>query len=218
MNISGKIYRKTFKRVVAGGNFGLEHSRDQKFLCTIGTKLWCGLIFESTGLDLWWILVQCWMDRIGIHMIWISWTTMLEITGKCPRIPDIENLIREYYKDEEEPVLWFLLWNLYSKLFHWKNFSHNDVHGGNLMMDKNGTADSAILVDFDLASYGFAALDLACIMFYSSSGCKRLSTDLRLYLLPPLKSKILARLPWYELYFWWYHQFFSGNVFDSIWT
>ena len=41
------------------------------------------------------------------------------------------------------------------------------------MMDKNGTADSVILVDFDLASYGFAALDLACIMFYSSSGCKR---------------------------------------------
>ena len=63
------------------------------------------------------------------------------------------------------------------------------------MMDKNGTADSVILVDFDLASYGFAALDLACIMFYSSSGYKRLSTDLRLYLLPPLKSKILARLP-----------------------
>ena len=48
------------------------------------------------------------------------------------------------------------------------------------MMDKNGTADSVILVDFDLASYGFPALDLACIMFYSSSGCKRLTTDLSL--------------------------------------
>jgi len=62
-----------------------------------------------------------------------------------------ENLVRGYYKDEEEPVL-----------------CHNDVHGGNLMMDKNGTADSVILVDFDLASYGFPALDWACLVFYSS--------------------------------------------------
>jgi len=62
--------------------------------------------------------------------------------------------------------------------FYRRNFSHNDVHGGNLMMDKNGTADSVILVDFDLASYGFPALDLACLMFYSSLGCKRLTNDL----------------------------------------
>ena len=49
------------------------------------------------------------------------------------------------------------------------------------MMDKNGTADSVILVDFDLASYGFPALDLACLMFYSSLGCKRLTNELRHY-------------------------------------
>ena len=55
---------------------------------------------------------------------------------------------------------------------HRRNFSHNDVHGGNLMMDKNGTADSVILVDFDATSYGFPALDWACTMFYSSLGCR----------------------------------------------
>ena len=40
------------------------------------------------------------------------------------------------------------------------------------MMDKNGTADSVILVDFDATSYGFPALDWACTMFYSSLGCR----------------------------------------------
>ena len=63
------------------------------------------------------------------------------------------------------------------------------------MMDKNGTADSVILVDFDLASYGFPALDLACIMFYSSSGCKRLTTDLSLPSNPDLSQKYLKDYP-----------------------
>ena len=63
------------------------------------------------------------------------------------------------------------------------------------MMDKNGTADSVILVDFDLASYGFPALDLACIMFYSSSGCKQMTTNLRLTSNPESSQKYLKDYP-----------------------
>ena len=50
-----------------------------------------------------------------------------------------ENLIRNYYQDEEIAVV-----------------SHNDLHAGNMMMDKNDTtADSLILIDWDLAQYGY---------------------------------------------------------------
>ena len=35
-------------------------------------------------------------------------------------------------------------------------FSHNDGHGGNMMMDKNDTtADSLILIDWDMTQYGY---------------------------------------------------------------
>lgn len=34
--------------------------------------------------------------------------------------------------------------------------SHNDGHGGNMMMDKNDTtADSLILIDWDMTQYGY---------------------------------------------------------------
>ena len=36
------------------------------------------------------------------------------------------------------------------------HLSHNDGHGGNMMMDKNDTtADSLILIDWDMTQYGY---------------------------------------------------------------
>ena len=83
------------------------------------------------------------------------------------------------------------------------------------MMDKNGTADSVILVDFDLASYGFPALDLACLMFYSSVGCKRLTNDLRGTLLITL---IQVKNTWKIFLIWALFQMISSILFwKRIW-
>jgi len=49
-------------------------------------------------------------------------------------------------------------------------FSHNDAHGGNMMRDKNGTADTITLIDFDLTGYGFPAFDWAYFLYYSRRG------------------------------------------------
>ena len=49
-------------------------------------------------------------------------------------------------------------------------FSHNDAHGGNMMRDKNGTADTITLIDFDLTGYGFPAFDFAYFLYYSRQG------------------------------------------------
>ena len=49
-------------------------------------------------------------------------------------------------------------------------FSHNDAHGGNMMRDKNGTADTITLIDFDLTGYGFPAFDWAYFLYYSRQG------------------------------------------------
>ena len=57
-------------------------------------------------------------------------------------------------------------------------FSHNDAHGGNMMRDKNGTADTITLIDFDLTGYGFPAFDWAYFLYYSRQGS---SYDLQLH-------------------------------------
>jgi len=62
-----------------------------------------------------------------------------------------EELVRGYYNDDEIPLL-----------------CHNDAHGGNMMRDKNGTADTITLIDFDLTGYGFPAFDWAYVLYYSS--------------------------------------------------
>ena len=71
----------------------------------------------------------------------------------------VEDLIRNFYNDDEQAVLWsvisigFLEFNL---LF----FSHNDGHSGNVMMDDDDlTGESLIFVDFDLTQYGYRAFD-----------------------------------------------------------
>jgi len=64
----------------------------------------------------------------------------------------IEKLVRDYYKDEEKAVV-----------------SHNDPHAGNMMMDRNDTtAESLILIDWDLTQYGYRAFDLAYYIYYAS--------------------------------------------------
>lgn len=63
-----------------------------------------------------------------------------------------EDLIRNYYKDEEISVV-----------------AHNDPHAGNMMMDRNDTTgQSLILIDWDLCQYGYRVFDLAYYMFYGS--------------------------------------------------
>ena len=42
------------------------------------------------------------MDRSGIYFFKLNISEF-----KFPRIPATEDLIRGYYKDEEEPVLWY---------------------------------------------------------------------------------------------------------------
>ena len=43
------------------------------------------------------------MDRSGIYFFKLNISEF-----KFPRIPATEDLIRGYYKDEEEPVLWYV--------------------------------------------------------------------------------------------------------------
>ena len=51
----------------------------------------------------------------------------------------LENLVRGHFKDEEVTIL-----------------SHNDAHSSNVMMDKDDTTgETLILIDFDLAAYGY---------------------------------------------------------------
>ena len=39
-----------------------------------------------------------------------------------------------------------------------------------MMRDKNGTADTITLIDFDLTGYGFPAFDWAYFLYYSRQG------------------------------------------------
>ena len=70
----------------------------------------------------------------------------------------LENLIRGHFNDEEIPVLrkWFF-WLVDLTLTElWTIRSHNDATTGNVMMDKNDTSgESLLLIDFDLATYGY---------------------------------------------------------------
>ena len=53
-----------------------------------------------------------------------------------------EKLVRNHHKDNEIPVL-----------------SHNDAHAGNIMMNKTDfTAESLILIDWDITHYGYRDL------------------------------------------------------------
>ena len=55
-----------------------------------------------------------------------------------------EKLVRNHHKDSEIPVL-----------------SHNDAHAGNMMMNKTDfTAESLILIDWDITHYGYRDLFL----------------------------------------------------------
>ena len=81
-----------------------------------------------------------------------------------------EDLIRNYYKDEEIPVVSyvFLMIVLFRMIEHSFNdrtfyfktvnlfFRHNDPNPGNMMMDRDDfTAESLILIDWDLTQYGY---------------------------------------------------------------
>lgn len=60
----------------------------------------------------------------------------------------LENIVRGHFKDQEVTIL-----------------SHNDAHSSNVMMDKNDTTgETLILIDFDLAAYGYRGYDAAFIM------------------------------------------------------
>merc|ERR1719447_1152132 len=60
----------------------------------------------------------------------------------------LEKLIRGHFKDEEITIL-----------------SHNDAHSSNVMMDKDDTSgETLILIDFDLAAYGYRGYDSAFVI------------------------------------------------------
>ena len=73
----------------------------------------------------------------------------------------IENLVRDYYKgqeskDCEQPRLRSNLFKIPCKDEEIAVVSHNDLHAGNMMMDRNDTtAESLILIDWDLTQYEY---------------------------------------------------------------
>jgi len=87
---------------------------------------------------------DCGGDKMISFLNAMSWT----YSEYKENISWLENLIRGYFDDQEIPVL-----------------SHNDATTGNVMMDKNDTSgESLILIDFDLATYGYRGFDSAFVM------------------------------------------------------
>jgi len=86
------------------------------------------------------------MTDFLIHMNWTYSEYEINILW-------LENLVRGHFKDEEVTIL-----------------SHNDAHSSNVMMDKDDTTgETLILIDFDLAAYGYRGYDAAFVLKQISS-------------------------------------------------
>ena len=75
----------------------------------------------------------------------------------------VAQTIEQYYSVKGETSIVFWYDNLARAISSNDNISHNDLHGGNVMRNADGEfePDSLIMIDWDLASYGYRAFDIA---------------------------------------------------------